>query len=82
MQINEHVASFGSIKSGVQVALGFAVEPGETLFVNITNKKGQVAELEFENVKFEGFTVPGQGSVDMVYVLKPLVPFVIEGKKQ
>jgi hypothetical protein len=83
MEINEHIVSFGLLKGGVQVPIGFPVEPNESLFVSISNRKGQVAELEFENVKFEGFPLPGQtANVDMVYILKPLIPAVIEGRKK
>lgn len=83
MEINQHIVSFGSLKSGVRVPITFPVEPNETLYVNISNRKGQVAELEFESVKFEGFPVPGQTAiVDMVYVLKPLIPANIEGLKK
>jgi hypothetical protein len=81
-QVNEHAASFGSVKSGVVIPLGFPVMPGENLLVTISNRGGQTAETEWECVKFEGFTVPGTSQVDMVYILKPLTPFVIEGRKK
>ncbi len=81
-QVNEHAVSFGSGKGAPVVALGFPVMPNETLNVSISNKRGDTAEMQFDCVKFEGFLLPGTSSVDMVYILKPLIPFVIEGKKK